>query len=407
MVKQGKKAVKVKKPKITRKVPRGSMSKPSNPTFGAVSTINTAPVAIGNSMRGVRAQTVQLGTDSVRVIGRDFAYTATGTGTYTGWALVGGIPVTPACFVSSVLRNYVQMYNKFKFNKLRLHYITSSATSATGDVMFQINENRSDPMANQTSNTFLPFALSKPETVIGPQWTNHTVDTAPRNSYKNLDVGMNIDIDYQAQGDIMLYSKTSTTDSPGYVLIDYDITFAEMSVNPRQAVLPNQLMLWQPFQIFEQTGTVYTITTVTETFSLGTRWIGGVTIPLISSNSAFKAGDIFKVCFDLTATSAAAWTATTAVPTASNLFQISEQSATNAITLVDGFTCYMLVESATNVVLYTTIADASTASQSFRSGVTHTGIAYGESAGVPNAGVWLYGMCSYVGTTNTGALQQA
>lgn len=408
MAKNNRKSAKrVSKAKARRQVTgNNSLSRPTNPTFGAVSTINTAPVAIGNSMRGIRAQTVQTGNDSVRVVGRDFAYTAAGTGTYTGWSLVGGVPLTPACFVSSILRNYVQMYNKFKFNAVRFHYITSSPTSATGDIMFQVNSNRSDPMANQTSNTFLPYALSKPQTVIGPQWTNHSMEIKPKGPYRNLDTGMNTDIDYQAQGEVLLYSKTSTVDSPGYIIIDYDISFAEMAVNPRQGVLPNPLLVWQPIQFFQAGAVVHTANSTVSTWSVGTRWTGVTTVNAITSSANFRAGDIYKVCFDLTSTNPATWTATVATPTAANLFATSAQGANDTMSLTDGFTCYACIESSTNVNFYGSIVDAVTSAQRFLAGVTYTSATYAETSSVPSAGTWLFGMCSYVCTANINALQQ-
>jgi hypothetical protein len=84
------------------------------------------------------------------------------------------MPITPCCLPSSILRNYCQMFNKFRVNKVIVHYITSSPTSQAGDVLFYYEKDRLAPMADYSSSSFLPYVLSDPHTVIGPQWTNHS-----------------------------------------------------------------------------------------------------------------------------------------------------------------------------------------------------------------------------------------
>lgn len=72
-------------------VAKTAVARPANPTFGPVSTISTAPVAIGNSMSGFKTQVLHT-ADGCRVIGRDYAFTPAATGNVTGWALTGGMP---------------------------------------------------------------------------------------------------------------------------------------------------------------------------------------------------------------------------------------------------------------------------------------------------------------------------
>jgi len=395
-----------KQPAPKKRQQPSRLSRPTNPTFGAVSTINTAPVAIGNSMRGARAQVVRSSNDQVRIVGRDYAQTAYNSGTATNWLLVAGFPLTPNCFVSSTLRNYCQMYNKFKFNRVRIHYITSSPTSSSGDVLFQVNANRVDPVPNWTGANFLPYALSKPETIIGPQWTNHTMEIIPKGPTRTLDLGQDVDMDYQAQGEVFLYSKTSSTDSPGYLLIDYDITFYEMSINPKQGLLPNPLLLYQPAQLIWSTAALTANSTV-PSLSFGSRGSGGTAITAISSQSSFKVGDIYKFVVDVTNTNMTAYTVSAgSVPTASTLFNENVNSANISLTLVDGYTLYIVAYSSTNITVHATMAQALTVSQRLTTGVTATPNTYGESSGVPNAGVWLYGFTSYVGSLNPASLQQ-
>jgi len=376
----------------------------STRTFGPVTTINTAPVAVGNSMRGVEAKVVHSSKDQVRIVGRDYAYTAYSSGTATGWMPVGGFPLTPVCFASSILRAYTQMFNKFKFNQVCCHYITSSPTSSNGDVLFQINANRTDPLPNWTSSTFLPYALSKPETVLGPQWQNHSCCFVPKNPIRTL-VPDNVDIDYQSQGEVFLYSKTSTTESPGYVLIDYDITFYEMSINPHGGILPNPLYLYQEVQFYLPT-TALTVGVTTIKASTGSTGAGGTAITSLWSNTNSHYGDVYKIAIDVANSNAAAWTASSGSPTFANLFANLAAGASNGLPISDGFTCYMVLEGATSATFYSTAAQAFTATNPIVAGATYTPNAYTDNSHNPNAGVWFYGMASLVGSISGIAQQQ-
>lgn len=398
--------------KVKPKARQGNsaMSQPKNPTFGAVSTVTTAPVAIGNSMKGFKAQVVQTGTDMVRVVGRDFAVTAASTGTVTGWTLDAIVPLTPAAFVSSVLRSYAQIYNKFKFNIVGLHYITSSSTATNGDVLFQVNANRTDPCANWTTTTFLPYALSKEETIIGPQWTNHSCVIRPRGPTRSLVPGQNNDLDYQCQGEMQLYSKTSSTESPGYLLIDYDITFYEMSINPKAGLIPNPLIMGTPAQlIFPASGV--SVTTPPVFTVTGTTFVGGTSITALSSQTGIHVGDVFKVIIDATNSNSAAWTFSAGSATLATVFSLRSggtTGVTETFTLTDGFTCYGVYVSSTNFQLYADVTDAFVGGTAglIDAGGTYTPNAYVDNSHSPNAGAWLYAWVSWVGSTNPAYLQQ-
>jgi len=387
--------------------PKAAAAKRAQPrgTMGPVASISTAPVAIGNSLRGSKPVVVQSGQDIVRVVGRDFAFTAYNSGTISNWCLVGGLPLTPACLASSVLRNFAQMYNKFKINAMAFHYITSSATSSTGDVLFQVNSNRSDPLPNWTSSQFLPYAMSKPQTVIGPQWTNHTCALRPKGGLKTLTAGSNLDIDYQASGEVFLYSKTSSIDSPGYVIVDYDITFQEMSINPRSGVLPNPSMLYNPAQLVMTSAGVTSNATVFSAIA-GSRGPGNQPITPFTSNSWFRDGDIFKIAVDWSNTNSGSWTISAGtMPNNSVLIRERDQSQNQNVTLTDGYTLYMAVYNSV-CYLYASVSEAFVNSNALYVAQTFTPYPYNESSGVPIAGIWLYVNISWVGNTSPSNIQQ-
>lgn len=236
-----KKNTRPRKPKMRkpRRVTRANVS-----PYGPVTTINTAPVAIGNSVRGAKAKVVNL-PDGVHVIGRDFGFTLAPTSTLvSNWSIAGGMPLTPSCLPSSILRNYTQMYGKFKIVRLQMHYITSSATSESGDIMFYYERDRQGPMVDFTSSSFLPYVLSDPNTVIGPQWTNHTLFIKPTDEYNFTDYGLNTDLNEDTCGSVFIFTKTNSANSPGYVIFDYEIIFKELSVSPRAGTLPIARAQW-------------------------------------------------------------------------------------------------------------------------------------------------------------------
>lgn len=355
------------------------VSKPANPTFGAVSTINTAPVAIGNSLRGSQPIVLQT-AGGVRVIGRDYGFTPIATGTVTGWAMVGGMPLTPCCMPSTALRNFAQMYNKFKFNACNFHYITSSSTSTTGDVLFQYNKNSESSSPNWTSSSFLPYVMSDPKTVLGPQWTNHTLLVEPTGPWCSTDYGLTAEPHLYAQGDVFLYSKTSSTESPGYAIFDYDVTFKDLSVNPRAGILPTIKAQWTPVSL--ATWGNYTVSSSILVGTLGTSFIGSTTITAPTP----AIGDIYKVVLDVTNSTLTGITAATFADEQVN------NSASVTLTIADGMTLYLVFHTTTACYLYSNLE------QAFVSEGNSTALVAGATANY--ASVVINGFMKLIGSSN-------
>jgi len=363
-----------KKKKTRAKRQRGRVTGAS---MGPVASIATAPVAIGNSVRGSESVTRQ-GAKGCVVTGRDFMFTPIGTNTVTTWTMVGGTPLTPAAFVDSSIRQYMQMYQKYRLRRFVVHYITSSPTSSTGDVMFYYGKNRDSVFLNQTSSFLLPFVLSDPSTVIGPQWTNHSAVVNVASMWKSTDYGMDDALNSYADGELFLLSKTSSTDSPGYVLFDYEIEFAEHQVSPRLLTLPIARIQYSQLALA-------TVGAKTQgnaaTFALGGNNLTGVqgAFP-----TGFAQGDIYKVIVDVT-------NSTFTTGTAANLIEADVCGIAEAVTLTDGFTCYALASDSSHLILQPncTTAFASTTTNCFAFGASLT---YSV-----NLQVWI----SYVGQVGT------
>lgn len=316
-----------------------AIAKTASP-FGPLSTINTAPVAIGNSLRGFTSQVVHTST-GCRVVGRDFGFTIASTGTVTGWILAGGLPITPACLPTTILRNFVNMYNKFKIRGLMVHYITSSPTSQAGDVLFYFQKQANSPGINCSSTTFLPYVLSDSNTIIGPQWTNHSVKLDITQNWLETEYGVQQDLNAQCAGDIFVYSKTAAANSPGYIVLDYDIEFKELSMIPRLTVIPTIEATWQPiawnFTAVVGTANVTNVTSANQS----TTWAGGVTIPA----PTVTAGSIYKLIWDdtnSTYTTGANTTQFSWLTASQALASAGDQgiSAVIGISPADGYTLY-------------------------------------------------------------------
>jgi hypothetical protein len=363
---------KMVKKQTVRKVAK---RRPNRSTFGAVSAINTAPVSVGNSVRGSKPRVTQ-SIDGARVVGRDFAFSLSATAAaVTGWEVIGGMPLTPCAFPSTILRNYCQMFAKFKVNKCVLHYITSSPTSQAGDVLFYYERDRLAPFPDYSNSSFLPYVLSDDHTIIGPQWTNHSASLKPVAEWKSTLYGNQTDINEDAAGTFFLFSKTNAANSPGYLLLDYDISFREMAVNPRAGSLP--IARAQSTFVSMDPGSALTDgTAITWSVSSSFKTIANVNSAV---PTGWTVGDIYKVVLQVTSSTQtnATWAGVGTTPTAANLLQYADDTA---ITVDDGFTCYLLATTSTAGQLYATLEQAVTSTRPLEANVTATSVVVGLNA---------------------------
>jgi hypothetical protein len=314
---------------------------------------------------------VSVTADGCRIQGRDFAFQAGATAaSVTDWTLIGGLPLTPSVMPATALKSYAQMYGLFKFNALAVHYITSSATSQTGDIMFYYERDRAGPAIDSTSSSFLPFVLSDANTVLGPQWMNHTAMVRPDPEFKSTNYGVNADLNEEANGSVFLYSKTSSASSPGYVIIDYDITFKQLQANPRAGLLPVTRGQWSPVCL-QQTAAI--VAGVTAQTTLAGNQVSGNAAVLPTGTVP---GDIFKCIFDVTNSQIvnAAWVGITP----STVFSVTVFSTPQALSIDDGFTCYAMYDgTASAFTFYLTLTEALATSSNGR-------IVWQTAAAAPN-----------------------
>lgn len=216
--------------------------------FRGVSEIDVAPISIGNTLRSSKPMT-SLVRDGVSVTGRDFLQAIGGIGVGGNWCLSGGIPLTPAALVASALRGYFSSYQEYRFRRVIVHFITSSPTSTSGDVLVLHHDNRAGPKVNHNSNNFLSYAMSTTSAILGPQWANHSMVVDVGDRWLSTDIFNAEDVQHQSDGEILVYSRNTINgqnpDSPGFIVMDYAVEFRHMMVNPRILTLPSSLLKLQ------------------------------------------------------------------------------------------------------------------------------------------------------------------
>jgi hypothetical protein len=310
--------------------------------FGGVTQMDIAPVSIGNSIRSVK-QELTHGPNNVRIVGRDYVTTIGGTSTgYTTFTFQCGMGLSPVSLNASGLRGFFTSYEKFRWNKAVAHYITSSPTSTSGDILMFYHSNHAGPKVNHTSTNFLAYALSTDAAVLGPQWTNHSVNLleGPR-PWLDTDLFNAEDVQHQADGELLVYTRNTTNgtaaDSPGYLLIDYDITFQSRMLNPRVQTIPSSLFKWFPTSMSYVAG-VSTNDPFHGIFAGAN--IDGTTASLPPTGAAI--GDIFQVVFDPTNAVTTNFSPATGVSV-----KLGNANNTTVFPIVAGTTIYGVITSVT------------------------------------------------------------
>lgn len=381
----------INRAKMARRMPlkkvgprSGDMQATKNP-FGPVSTIDTAPVSIGNSIRG--SSPIVLNTsEGARVRGRDFLLTVDIINNASGtWTLAGGAPLTPSCMSTSVLKQYSNTYAEYKIHALAFHYITAATTSTPGSIMMYVGKDRAAPGVNTTNANLLPYVLSDQSTVITPIWQNASSVYTPVPVWRSTGLGNDEGLHEQSCGEFFILDKSISANTPGYVLIDYDITFRVMQVNIKSQTFPVTRMKYTQMSLAHAgSNTVANNTTAQMT-------VAGVLLDGVTPTAnppGFQLGDIYKCVMNLT-------NSTLAIFTPSNLFSLGlGDSQFMPLTVADGYTCFGVIQTSTTWKLYPTYDDAITGSN---------GLLFGATATSPTIQTYWY--ASLVGTMGSSLLQ--
>lgn len=346
-----------------------------NAVFGPVSTIDTAPVSMGNSIHGSEPM-VRHTPSGVRVQGRDFMLQlATVTSAVTNWVMVGGCPLIPHAFVASALRSFSGMYAEFVVHGLTFHFITSSATSNNGNVMFYVNKDRGNALLDTSNANFMSVVLSDPHTTIGPLWRNTTATYQPAIRAYSTNILNDEDLTHSGPGELVLYTRNTAgaTNSPGYVLIDYDISFNILQTSPRLLTFPMSRLKYAQYGL----GYSVDVTVVLGAEAVvrtNTVLLDGTT-SVITNDPAAKLGDVYKVVMlPQFGVYSGLFTPNTILESGAR--QGAETSVVGIPQVIDdGFTCFGVFMASVNgiLMLYPTMTAAMSQSNPYKWGISTTG----------------------------------
>lgn len=322
---------------------RGATPRQRQSVFGPVSTIDTAPVSIGNTISGAKPVVVPI-EDGVRVKGRDMLSTLVVTGTaVTGWTLVAGAPITPMCMVSSAIKGYANSYAEYCIHGVAFHYITSATTGNAGSVAMFINKSRAGPGLPTDNSTFLPTVLSDHNTVLTPIWKNGTAVYHPPPRWYVTSVMNDEGLHEQCPGELLVYDRVGEAVAPGYVLVDYDISFRNMQASSKQLSLPVQRMKYHEIALYTNASVV--ANQAAEFHPAFAVLLDNTTVSSLPPGWAI--GDVYKFILNLNDSVFGGSN------TASNLIfeLINAGQYSRDVVLTDGFTCFMYVNAADKVYL--------------------------------------------------------
>jgi hypothetical protein len=363
---------------MTKKKLRGSAEKATKKTPKNNARVINPPVANSTILTGFKS-VVRPAKDGIRVQGKDLYLSLLAPYNSANFVLAGVSPLNPIWWsAGSSMSQYVAYYEKFKINSMNFEFRTDAPTNQYGTVAMWIDESLRTGTYDKTSGTFLSKVLSTPGSVVGPIWQSIILRYTPTDkSFRYLNGLSTCPVEQCDYGDFFIVNS-GTTLSNGYVVVNYDITFAHPQYTGFGALLPCRAQNFNYYQ-----GSLAANAVVGNAFKLGG-----------APNQ--NTGDVTKLYFDLNSTTFPAGT------TAANLIQVSYLDAnnnvySNGITMKDGMILFALW-TGSSWLIYPTYEAACSSSRdrvfTYRTASTGTGLlsfwvqtVYAGEATLMNAGL--------------------
>lgn len=175
--------------------------------------------------------------ESARMLGRDFIGTVEANGVAT-FGIGKSALLSPAYFNSTVLGNLARSFEKYRWNRLRIHYVPKVATTATGQVILCSSRSASEPNLQPEAGTFLPRAMSQGNACFTPLWQPAYIDIDCNSDFKLVDPTTTSDIDDCVHEELQVYSQAGVAGQVGYLFAEYDISFWEPIFQPHSTAIP-------------------------------------------------------------------------------------------------------------------------------------------------------------------------
>lgn len=340
--------------------PKNNAQKSSGATSRGV------PAAIGTSFR-VSKPIVERSNNSARVTGRDFVSTVPVAATS-----VFGISTTallsPAFFSSAYLGNLCRSHEKYRWERLRIHYVPACSTATTGSIVLASSHSVTQPGLSGEASNFLPRAMTQGNAAMSPLWEHSYIDIdCSDRSWRLVDPTTSTDLDDNIHEEVQVYFSSGTALTAGFLVADYICSFMDPVYQPHSTSIP----------IITGPGTICTFTDASAVNAAGDDWalssLSGLNL------SSLENGTILRGVFDLVSSAApvpATFNNMLNALTFSHNTLTTFTNNTLSVPIVGGLTVYMVVDS-TLVKVYTTIESARNGVGSgqlmFRTGTTAAG----------------------------------
>jgi len=194
-----------------------------------------APTSIGSTIRAGKPQ-ITRSTDAANIVGHDFIGTVEANGVST-FGLGKCALLSPAYFSSSMLGATAATFEKYRWNKLRIHYIPRVATTSTGQVIMTSQRSAAEASIVPESGTFLQRAMTQGNATFGPLWVPNYIDIDSKD-WHLVDPAIHDDLDDAIAEVLLVYTQAASSGQVGYLWAEYDISFKGALYQPHHTLLP-------------------------------------------------------------------------------------------------------------------------------------------------------------------------
>lgn len=205
----------------TKRARRSKKTKKTNNNNNTNLRTVTAPASFGTAMHPSSYSITSSGNGSqIRVTGRDILGPLQFNG--AGSNVFGVFDLNPACWVNSRLSLVARTYEKYRYDRMVLHYVPSVATSSAGLVGIYFEPEVYDEVVNSVA-----AVLTHHNSIAGPVWgpLTCTYKRAPSDQTSYLcteKAGVERGLMTQCKAAVISESGLTTL---GLLAIEYDITF--------------------------------------------------------------------------------------------------------------------------------------------------------------------------------------
>lgn len=336
-----KRALPSAKMKTTKAIPR---------TPAKTQGMSVVPVAAsyGTVIRSVKP-VIKRTTNGATFVGRDFLGTVEGAGTST-FGLGKSALLSPAYIQSAMLGNLSRSFEKYRFNRLRVHYVPKVGTNAVGQLVMCSQHSVSEPGLQPESASFLNRAMTQGNAVLSPLWMDCFIDIDCSDGFKLVDPATTSDPDDAIHEELQVYTQVSVSAQVGYLWMEYDITFKDPIYQPHSTLMP----------IYTGPGARVTFTD-TAAVNPNPNMIKWSEATSVLNFTLDPSGTVYRFVIDLTASAPAGSTTFANLMQSSVFYHTSTSAITVAATsvpIIGGTTFYILRLSSLDYAVYSSLEAA-------------------------------------------------